>query len=85
MGAARRRGLDLNAPSSESLLKSIPLHSLLILRDECFVEALSPCLACEGDVLISRRDSWLKPLQGAEDITSLLNHRYYTHIMSMYG
>ncbi len=76
MDKVRELGVDLNAPASESLplLTSLPLHTLLSTREQVFTEICSLGLSGEGDVLVARRDTRLKPLSTklAEDIISLL-------------
>ena len=68
--------VDVDGPNSETLLNlsSLSLDLLFSLREELFKQTLSQSLVCDGDVLVSRRDSKRKPLgtKLAEDIVSLI-------------
>ena len=66
----------IDCPVSETLeaLSSLSLDTSLILREKLFFQSLSLNLACDGDVLVSRRDSRLKSLgiKLAEDVVTLI-------------
>ena len=76
MDTIRELGVNPNAPSSESLpiLTSLSIPQLLFIRDDLFTENANQGLTCDGDVLVSRKDSRKKPLNSklAEDIICLL-------------
>ena len=76
MDTIRELGVNPNAPSSESLpiLTSLSIPQLLSIRDDLFTENANQGLTCDGDVLVSRKDSRKKPLNSklAEDIICLL-------------
>ena len=59
MDKVRQLGVDLNAPVSESvvILSSCSISQLLSVRSALFEDSVAHGLTCEGDVLVSRRDS----------------------------
>ena len=59
MDKVRQLGVDLNAPVSESvvILSSCSISQLLSVRSALFDDTVAHGLTCEGDVLVSRRDS----------------------------
>ena len=69
-------GIDCNAPTSEyrPVLVSLPLHTLLSVREDLFSSAASHGLAADGDVLVSRRYTRKNPLchRLADDVISLI-------------
>ena len=69
-------GIDYNTPMSEyrPLLASLPLHTLLSIREELFLSAASHGLTADGDALVSRRDTRKNPLchRLADDIIALI-------------
>ena len=68
--------IDCNAPTSEyrPFLVSLPLHTLLSVREELFLSAASYGLTADGNVLVSRRDTRKNTLchKLADDIISLI-------------
>ena len=77
MDSIRELGVNLNAPSSESLpiLTSLSISQLLSIRDDLFTETANQGLTYDGDTLVSRKGSGKKPLnlKLAEDIICLLS------------
>ena len=69
-------GIDYTAPTSaySPLIASLPLHSLLSVRDELFLSATSYGLTADGDALVSRRDTRKNPFchRLADDENSLI-------------
>ena len=76
MDRIQELGIDYNAPTSEyrPLLTSLPLHTLLSVREELFLSAVSRGLTADGDALVSRRDTRKNPLchRLADDVISLI-------------
>jgi len=77
MDSIRELAVNLNAPSSELLpiLTSLSISQLLSIRDDLFTETANQGLTCDGDALVSRKDSRKKALKLklAQDIICLLS------------
>ena len=77
MDSIHELGVNLNAPSSESLpiLTCLSISQLLSIRNDHFTETSNQGLTCDGDALVLRKDSRKKPLnlKLAEDIICLLS------------